>query len=200
LQESRPSAEHIVGAAPLPVPDVSDHAKLFFEQDRMFLHNVLRINYTTYDVRRKQDTINPNTCHRDIMVLADTNDESDHPFLYARVVGIFHVNAVYTGGPIADYRPRKVEVLWVRWFEHDTSAPAGSWCDSRLDRLRFPPMASEHAFSFLDPADAVRGCHILPAFSTNRRHPDGRGISQCAKDAGDWHSYYLNRYVGSYHL
>jgi hypothetical protein len=161
----------------------------------MFLHNVLRVNYTTYDVRRKQDTINPNTFHRDIMVLADTEDDSGHPFLYARVIGIFHVNAVFTGGPIVDYRPRKVEVLWVRWFEHDANAPTGSWSDSRLDRLCFPSMADEHSFGFLDPADVIRGCHIIPAFSTSRRYSDGRGISQCARDATDWRSYYLNRYA-----
>ena len=186
----------VTGDTPLPPEsDMSDQTKLFFQHDYMFLHNVLRVNYTTYDVRRKQDTINPNTSHRDIMVLADTNDDSDYPFLYARVIGIFHVNTVYTGGPTVDYRPRKVEVLWVRWFEHDINAPTGSWSDSRLDRLRFPSMAGEHAFGFLDPSDVVRGCHIIPAFSTNRRYSDGRGLSLCARDASDWQSYYLNRYA-----
>jgi hypothetical protein len=159
----------------------------------MYLHNIVRVNYTTYDVRRKQDTINPNTNHRDIMVLAETNDDSDHPFLYAWVIGVFHVNAVYMGGPVVNYRPRKVEVLWVRWFEHDMNAPSGSWTDSRLDRLRFPPMASGNAFGFLDPADVVRGCHMMPVFAANRRYADGQGISPCARDASDWRSYYLNR-------
>lgn len=178
-----------------PAPDASNHSALFFQQDRIFLHNILRINYTTYDVRRKQDSVNPNTSHRDVMVLAD-GDESDHPFLYARVIGVFHVNAVYVAAPVVDYRPRKIEVLWVRWFEHDMNAPTGGWSNSRLDRLHFPPMAREHSFGFLDPADVIRGCHIIPAFSTGRRHSDGQGISPCARDAGDWKSYYLNRYAG----
>jgi hypothetical protein len=119
----------IADTVPLPTSDVSDHSRLFFQRDRMFLHNVFRVNYTTYDIRRKQDTVNSNTTHRDIMILANTNDDSDHPFLYARVIGIFHVNAIYTGGSLPDYHPRKVEVLWVRWFEHDTGAPTGSWSD-----------------------------------------------------------------------
>jgi hypothetical protein len=197
LQEQDSSAEHVpvTGAIPLPELDVPDHTRLFFQQDRIYLHNVLRVNYTTYDVRRKQDTVNPNTSHSDIMVLADNNDDSDHPFLYARVIGIFHVNSVYVGGPTVDYHPRKVEVLWVRWFEYDVDAPTGSWSDCRLDRLRFPLMAGEHSFGFLDPADVVRGCHIIPAFSTKKRYSDGRGISQCARDANDWESYYLNRYA-----
>jgi len=103
--------------------------KLFFQLDRIFLHNVLRLNYTTYNVHRKQDTINPNTSHRDIMILADNDNDTDHPFLYARVIGIFHVNTICTGGPAVDYHPRKVKVLWVRWFKHDVEAPTGSWTD-----------------------------------------------------------------------
>jgi hypothetical protein len=188
-------AEHAVAEAiPLPTPDVSDRDRLLLKHDRMYLHNILRVNYTTYDVRRKQDTINPNTSHRDIMVLADNDDDSDHPFLYARVIGIFHVNVVYTGGTMVDYHPRKVNVLWVRWFEYDTNVP-GSWSRSRLDHLSFPPMSHEESFGFLDPADVVRGCHIIPAFAAKKRYADERGLSHCAKDTGDWRRYYVNRYA-----
>lgn len=94
---------------------------------------------------------------------------------------------------MVDYHPRRLNILWVQWFEHDTNAPAGSWSHSRLDRLRFPPMADKDSFSFLDPTDVVRGCHIIPAFAANRRYGDGRGISRCAKDSGDWWSYYVNQ-------
>ena len=193
--DNYPLAERplVAGTIDLPALDVADHAKLILKQDRMYLHNVLRINYTMYDVRRKQDNVNPNTSHRDIMVLAENDDDSDHPFLYARVIGIFHVNVVYTGGTMVDYRPRKVEVLWVRWFEHDTNASVGNWSLSKLDRLRFPPMAREDAFGFLNPADVVRGCHIVPAFAAGKRYGDARGISPCAKDSKDWRSYYVNR-------
>jgi hypothetical protein len=94
---------------------------------------------------------------------------------------------------VVDYRPRKLEVLWVRWFEHDTHAPLGSWTHSRLDRLRFPPMAREDAFGFLDPANVMRACHIIPAFAAKKRYTDGKGLSPCAMDSGDWQSYYVNR-------
>jgi hypothetical protein len=115
-----------------------DYAKLLLKHNHMYLHNVLRVNYMTYNICRKQDAINPNTSHRDIMVLAENDDDSDHPFLYARVVGIFHVNAIYTGSSVVDYNPHKVEVLRVRWFERDSNTPAGSWPHSRLDCLCFP--------------------------------------------------------------
>jgi hypothetical protein len=185
----------ITGAVVLPDVNISDLDKLLFKYDRLYQHNILRINYTTYDVRRKQDSVNPATPHRDIMVLANTDNESDHPFLYARVIGIFHVNVVYTGGRTVDYRPRKFEFLWVRWFENDTSMPASSWSRSHLDRLCFPPMARDDAFGFLDPADVVRGCHVIPAFATKKRYRDGIGLSPCAMDSGDWYGYYVNRFA-----
>ena len=66
----------------------------------MYRHHLARFNYTTYDIRRSQDVINPGTSHHDIMLLANTdesNSNSKHPFLYARVLGIYHVNVIYTG-------------------------------------------------------------------------------------------------------
>lgn len=185
----------VAGAASLPIPNVSDLDRILFKYDRIYCHNIMCINYTTYDVRRKRETINPTTPHRDIMVLAESEDDSCHPYLYARVIGIFHVNVVYTGPQAVDYRPRRFEFLWVRWFEHDLSAAAGGWVQSALDRLRFPPMASPDAFGFVDPADVMRASHITPAFAAGKRYADGKGLSQCAMDSGDWGSYYLNRCV-----
>lgn len=43
---------------------------------------VLHVNYTTYDVRRNQDSMNPRT-HCDIMVLSHETDEHAHPYWYA---------------------------------------------------------------------------------------------------------------------
>ncbi|KAJ3816221.1 hypothetical protein F5880DRAFT_1619609 [Lentinula raphanica] len=40
----------------------------------------LRVNYTTYDVRRDQDTINPRT-HADVMVLSPETEPGAHPYL-----------------------------------------------------------------------------------------------------------------------
>ena len=185
----------VAGITTLPTPNVSELDNILFKHDRIYRHKIMRINYTTYDVRRKQDTINPATPHRNIMVLADSSDSSDHPFLYGRVIGIFHANVVYTGFRTVDYRPRRLEFLWVRWYELDPNVPAGSWTCGTLDRLRFPPMAEPGAFGFIDPSDVVRACHIIPAFASGKRYGDGRGLSRCAMDSDDWNSYYLMRCV-----
>ncbi|KAH9915825.1 uncharacterized protein B0H18DRAFT_1140113 [Fomitopsis serialis] len=48
---------------------LDEHDTIKFVNDRIYLHKALRINYTTYDMRRAQDTINPRT-QSDIMMLA----------------------------------------------------------------------------------------------------------------------------------
>jgi hypothetical protein len=151
----------------------------------------MRLNYTSYDVRRKQDTINPATPHRNIMVLANS-DDSEHPFLYGRVIGIFHANIIFTGSRVVDYHPRRLEFLWVRWYELHSK---GSWARCTLDQLRFPPMSREDSFGFVNPADVLRSGHIIPAFAAGKRYADGRGLSHCAKDSSDWNAYYVNRSV-----
>lgn len=119
-------------------------------------------------------------------------EEKGHNFSFARVIGIFHANVIYaTGTQRADYRPRRIEFLWVRWFQH--LEPPAAWESRRLDRLSFPLVEDEGAFGFLDPADVIRACHILPRLALGKSHEDGRGVSKYAKDSDDWRMYYVNR-------
>lgn len=173
---------------------------MLFKDDRIYSHHLARFNYTTYDVRRAQDVINPGTSHRDIMLLADTDGVdggASHRFLYARVLGIYHVNAIYAGEGAVNYDTQKIYFLWVRWFEYDETRSLG-WDNHDLDSLYFPPMADERAFGFVDPKDVLRGCHIIPTFSSGRVHLDGVGLSCCARDALDWVRYCVNRCVADH--
>jgi hypothetical protein len=183
------------GLLPINPPDLTPNEldSLLFKHDRLYMHKIIRINYTTYDVRRAEDVINPGTTHRDILVLA-SSDTDTHPFCYARVIGIYHVNVIYTGPGMRDYRPRRMDFLWVRWFQYIDDTPAG-WKAGQLDRLRFPPQASEDAFGFVDPANVLRGSHIVSMFSRGKVYRDGIGLSKCAQDDHDQHAYYVNRCV-----
>lgn len=130
------------------------------------------------------------------MMLADPDniDSSGQRFLYAQVLGIFHANIVYTGPGMADYNARRVEFMWVRWFEYDNPKPF-NWDDLKLDSVHFPPMAMSDAFGFVDPDRVLRSCHIIPAFAEGKARLDGIGLSRCARDADDWTKYYINRSV-----
>ena len=45
--------------------------------NRIYKHNTLRVNYTTYDLRRAQDSLNPRT-HADFMTLShEDHDDMD---------------------------------------------------------------------------------------------------------------------------
>jgi hypothetical protein len=68
----------------LPTSEALELAGIHFKGERMYLHNIMLINYTTYDVRQAQDSINPRTDHRDIMLLSHGNgDSSHHEYEYA---------------------------------------------------------------------------------------------------------------------
>jgi hypothetical protein len=133
------------------------------------------------------------------MLLADqvdgaTDSSNLHPFLYARALGAYHANVIYTGPGMCDYEPRRFDFLWVRWFEVVKPASSG-WEASKLDSVRFPPLCEEASFGFVDPKDVLRGCHVIPAFAKGRHHRSGVGVSRCAKDGNDYKLYFIGRYV-----
>jgi hypothetical protein len=190
-----PSESSVVGMRQVVTSDAEDMDHLstlnqvVFKGNRIYRHRIFRVNYTTYDVRRAQDTINPRTNHRDIMLLAPL--ESTHPFLYARVLGIFHANIIYTGPGVKDYLSRCLEFLWVQWFKL-VDVLVG-WDHAVLDSLRFILMSQDDAYGFVNPADVIRGCHLIPVFASGRMHLDGVSVSRNARDGADWKYYYVNR-------
>ena len=165
---------------------------VLFKGDKIYRHRLLRVNYTTYDLQRECDSINPRTDNRDIMLLSNPDSGDHHPFSYTRVLGIFHANIIYTGPGSNDFKSRRVEFLWVRWFEvlQDCSS---MWEHDVLDTVRLLPVADQDAFSFVDPAMVLRGCHIIPLFASGQLHLDGAAMSRCTGDLDDWKRYYVNR-------
>ncbi|KAI0349313.1 hypothetical protein OH77DRAFT_1507530 [Trametes cingulata] len=173
---------------------------LEIQGDRIYRHKILRVNYTTYDMRRDQDTINPRT-HPDIMMLASPGENDAHPYLYARVIGIFHAQVRYTG-PGASRRLRqwqRVEFLWVRWFDLDADYASG-FQERRLPRVRFVDATATGTtpFGFVDPSDVLRASHLMPAFAygttTDLLGPSGLGRTSCDNNE-DYKYYYVGMFV-----
>ncbi|KAJ7038616.1 hypothetical protein C8F04DRAFT_951015 [Mycena alexandri] len=163
-------------------------------RERIYAHKILRVNYTTYDVQRDQETLNIST-HPDFMAFAHEEDDNNpHPYWYGRIIGIFHADVCHvgprskTGG-----HPQRMEFLWVRWFGRDMDH-VGGWATKRLHRVGFVD-AEQGGFGFLDPAQVLRGSHIVPAFHHERttellgpsiaRHFDGENDE-------DYRYYYVN--------
>ncbi|KAG6809229.1 hypothetical protein H0H92_001089 [Tricholoma furcatifolium] len=116
----------------------ADLSKLVILNSQIYAHKALRVNFTTYDNRRDQDTINPRL-HSDIMLL--TNN-SDHPYGYARVIGIFHAIVCFNSSRSKYQGLHRIEFLWVRWsnFERDLK-PSDSWILQITDRYLGPSVA-----------------------------------------------------------
>ena len=131
------------------------------------------------------------------MLLADHADGSDssklHQFMYARVLGVYHADVIYTRPGMQNFEARSFQMLWVRWYEVVNSETRSSgWDSSTLDMLRFPPLHQDNSFGFVDPEVVLRGCHILPAFDKGMRESNVN-VSRSAKDKKDYLLYYVGR-------
>ena len=164
--------------------------------NQLYIHKTVRVNYTSYDMRRQQDVVNPSS-KPDVMVLSCEDDDDAHPFWYARVIKIFHVFVLHhISAPQVEQtpmEPKRMDILWVRWFGLDTDA-RGGWSKKRLHGILFIPSDEPGAFGFIDPEQIIRGVHLIPNFP--RERTDSRlppSIVRPANDKDeDWDSFYVN--------
>ena len=166
---------------------------------RLYEHKRLTLNYTTYDLRRKQETVSATKSASDIMLLSRDSDEatkSISPFWYARVIGMFHVDARLRSQLHSPFK--RVDFLWVRWFGRSADEPFGDDV-CRLERVRF---VSEDdgspKFGLVDPSRIVRAVHLVPAFrhgKTEELLPPSylARIKDTGNISSDWESFYVNK-------
>jgi hypothetical protein len=185
---------------------MGDWTNVTLHNDRIYTHQLMRISYTTYDIRREDDVVrikaDPN-----VMVLKDTlawssdteNASNAPPYRYARVLGIFHADVRFLGvlsDGSRDYTPHRLDFLWVRWY---ISLGYPGLESLELERLQFSPLESPDAFGFISPREVVRGVHLIPDFNGGRL--EEKDLHQAASPwlgrSTPWSSYYLNRFVAS---
>jgi hypothetical protein len=163
--------DHILGRYNDIPFDGEDHTfsdeerdRVSFVANRIYKHDVLHINYTTYDLRRAQDSINVRT-HPYVMTLGHEDKEGDttqHPYWYAKILGIFHVNVRLLDHTEID----RVEFLWVHWFGREPGHEGG-FESRRLHRIGLIDSKDSTSYGFINPRDILRGVHLIPAFSEN---------------------------------
>ncbi|KAG9000858.1 hypothetical protein FRB90_011721, partial [Tulasnella sp. 427] len=175
-----------------PVASSKEYSSVELEKDRIYAHGTAQFNYTTYDIRRAQDTIKPglrftgrgnmveprNSIRSTIMLSADETDGTPSPPDWVRL-----------------------DMLWIRWFGADPDERTGLKA-KRLERIGYVPNGEEPgAFGFIDPADVIRACHLCPAFDQGTRQDLLHGsksvaFDMAADDAGeDFELYYAMRFV-----
>ncbi|CCO34066.1 hypothetical protein BN14_08158 [Rhizoctonia solani AG-1 IB] len=182
--------EHLLSRIP-GTHQPSDIHKIVIQNDRLYSHARLQVNYTSYNVRRQQDTINPRSPCRFIILPADMGSTA-HPFLYAKVLGIYHAKVRF------DRRPaRRMNFLWVRWLDYDEDEPGG-WDVCRLDRVFYGKCRNDYelmnAFGFVAPHHIIRAAHLIPDFESGTTTPPGCTSFSDNKES-DWNYHYVSRFV-----
>jgi hypothetical protein len=130
------------------------------------------------------------------MVLSHENDDERHPYWYARLTQIFHVDVWYYGGENAPSTSRRMDVLFVRWFGWDVSSKGG-FSKKRLHRIGFLTEDDPGCFGFVDPDQVIRGVHLIPGYAHGRTTKYlGPTFARREEDGDeDWRYFYVNMYV-----
>ncbi|KAJ3571968.1 hypothetical protein NP233_g3408 [Leucocoprinus birnbaumii] len=177
----------------------ADRNTIRIRNNRIFRHRTFCVNYTSYNIRRDYNTVNPH--HRPFCMIASPDTAADpnaHPFWYAAVIGVFHTEVQHIGAESRDFSWKKLEFLWVRWLGIEPDYSSGRHL-AKLPKFGFVPDSDEYAFSFLDPAEVIRGCHLIPAFvegCTSELMPySGLTEARVNGEEDDWTNYYVNIFV-----
>jgi len=167
------------------------------DQERIYRCKTLRINYTTYDVRRDADTIDPKK-YPDIMVKSPDTGPDAQPFWYARVIGVFHARVRSSHRDVGNEKEwHRMDFLWVRWFGMEPGRYRHGIHHARLPKIGFVQSSDQYAFTFLDPAQVIRGVHVIPAFvegHTSALLPTAKSVARVLnpEEDNDWVNFYVN--------
>lgn len=134
------------------------------------------------------------------MLQSPETQEGAEAYWYARVLGIYHANVWLENSQIHSASDiRKMDFLWVRWFGAEPDYHS-SFHHCRLPKIGFVESTDEFAFGFVDPANVIRGAHLIPAFSIGKGTdllPRPDSAARSPGDTEDWLNFYVNMYVTS---
>jgi hypothetical protein len=114
-----------------------------------------------------------------------------HPYWYARVLGIYHVDAWLSVE--TPTKRHQIEVLYVRWMAPLADHQSGMSC-ARLPKIAFIEESDHDAFGFLDPGQVIRSAHLIPAFAFGRGTTSlcyGKSFAHQCGNLDDWEAYYV---------
>ena len=155
----------------------------------LYKHKTLELKYTTYDMRKDQQTLYQCLCP-DIMVLSG---KEQHQYTYARILDLFHVrvgnsspNSILSPGEEAE-----LPVVWVRWFKSEESQ---GFHALRYPSISFYKEGDPDAFGFVHPDDILRSVHLIPHFKFDQtaEYLSGPSKGRPATQKQDWKHFNVN--------
>ena len=111
----------------------------------------LRLAYTTYDIRRDEDSLSTMGGGNVMTLLHD----GEHPFWYTHILRAFQISVCYIGRHSKDWLLHKMDMLWVQWLG---VKPNYHWSfkHAQLPKVGFVPDTNEDlVFAFLGPSSVI---------------------------------------------
>ncbi|RXW13768.1 hypothetical protein EST38_g12086 [Candolleomyces aberdarensis] len=146
-------------------------------------------------IRRFGTTDSYSTETHNVMLLnasyTPDSHQQEHPYVYAKVLKIFHANASFLGVlPDGSRRDQlhRLEFLWVRRYAIQNYNE-----DISLVQVKPCPLTDADALGFIDPTDVVRGTHLVPRFSRGKSDEVSSRWSTGGEDF--WNAYFVNKFV-----
>jgi hypothetical protein len=128
----------------------AERNEVIITRNEIYSHQRLHVNYTSYDLQRGQDSLNPRTTAY-FMVLGCENEDipNPHPYWYGRIIKIFHAVIIHTGPQSHSTKPKVMEFLWVRWLGRDMEIDyQEGWTTRRLPRIGMYIMKKKRRSAF----------------------------------------------------
>jgi hypothetical protein len=173
-----------------------DRRHITIVSDAIYQHKTLHLKYTAYDMLGDEDKIYQ-CCYPDVMVLSD---DEEHPYMYARILNLFHVNATNTGpNTFLEHHGNgaMLQMAWVRWFKLDRDPGPSGFHSLRYPSVSFYESHSPDAFGFIHPDEIVRAVHLIPRFKFGQtgEYLVGPSMARPEAEDEDWKHFNVNMYV-----
>ena len=121
------------------------------------------------------------------MMLQQDSHLEDYLFLYAKVLGIFHINVLKKQKTGSSSKLCQIENFQIWWYKYN-----GFNKSARLYKVSFPSIFEEESFGLVHPAKVLRTCHIIPDFAQEKNIGSNEAF---IVGHNDWTYYYVNRQV-----
>jgi len=159
----------------------NDRGHIRILKDTLYRHAKLTIQYVTYDTQVAEDTLYAKE-HPGIMVICPDSD--GHPYLYGRILDIFHMEVENDGGNalFVDNGRIRVDMVWVHWYECNQRKGPSSFNSLRYPSISLCPDSEPESYGLIHPDEIVRRVHLIQDFD-------------CIEDPDDYRKAQVNMYV-----
>lgn len=134
-------------------------------KDTLYQHTKLTLKYITYDMQVAEDTFYAKE-HPGVMVICPDSD--GHPYLYGRVLDIFHMEVANDADNALFFNSRSIrlDMVWVHWYECNQRNGPSSFNSLRYPSISLCPDDKSDSYGLIHPDDIVRRVHLIQDFNS----------------------------------